>query len=391
MTEERCMTRGETDTMNKKILAATPASMREETTTKEIWDSIDEWMLSISRLEGIAGAYLYLNDIEEDRLNTITSEADAMGIDWDHDSYGYVIDDRTKKTRAYTGKKAKGYTGEEAYERFAVVRNKVLDYARANEYDYLLWVDSDALVRPDTALRLLDRVGGSVFGAAALLNITARWIYMESPRNIAASPGQWKYNVGNYINVVRQNACFSAFNGRDIFWDSVMDIELTGAVWLVDLEKVEGIRYHPHLSGEDVGFCRQIATRGGRMVLDTHRDLEAFHYQIPGLKQNAMDYLAGGPVNYMKPKETTIRVLFTLIRKVRARSCCGGKPRLESLRWVIATLSTTTGEVLKVSAPANSINKLKDREGAWDTTAGELGIDPSIISPYIKHGLEVKK
>ena len=285
-----------------KILLATPASIRQERKSKEIYDTIDLWMEMAMKIEGVDGAYLLLNDIPEPRLTEITDKADELGIIWDYKDYGYTPDNRSNESRRPDRKDT---TKDTDYERFVVCRNHMLDYALANDYTHLFFVDSDVMVRPETCNRLMAHMTEGVALCSVLMNVTAKFLFSPTERKgrlITIPEKQWRYNIGNIIVTPEGKPnTFMHIVRSKIKFNSLMKVGMTGACAVLDLSYVrQGMRYKCHIAGEDLALCDQFLQRNLKVYCDTSLDIEGFHIQHPGLKDNAIYYIGGGEVNYTK-------------------------------------------------------------------------------------------
>lgn len=287
------------------ILLATPASIRQERKTKEIYDTIDLWMEMSQHVEGVDGIYLFLNDIPKKRRKEITKKADKLKIAWDYKDYGYIPDDRSNVTRRPDSKDA---TKDTDYERFVVCRNEVLDYALANNYTHLFFVDSDIMVRPCTAKSLMAQMTEGVALCSVLMNVTAKFIYQpmsRKGRHVIIPERQWRYNIANIVITPPENPnSFIHILRKNIKFNSLIRVGMTGACAILNLDYIkQGMRYQCHPYGEDMGLCEQFMIRNLKVHCNTAFDLEAFHIQHPELVENARQYLEGGKVNYHRKNQ----------------------------------------------------------------------------------------
>lgn len=135
------------------------------------------------------------------------------------------------------------------YENMANLRNRFLDWFLITDADFLLSVDSDIVVQPDTFENLYEahqQTGGIV--AAAICNIADRELD-------GFTPGNWMVRVDGAL----QHPVNYPMTG-------VQPVDLTGAVYLIPRWVIEaGARYGKHPQGEDVPFCESAHALGCAM------------------------------------------------------------------------------------------------------------------------------
>ncbi|MFZ5823268.1 MAG: hypothetical protein ACOY94_02800 [Bacillota bacterium] len=142
----------------------------------------------------------------------------------------------------------------------ALLRNLLLEEALAAGADYLFSVDSDILVPPHSLRRLL-RAGKPVVGA-----------------RVGNDPGA---APGGRCNFLR----FDPGRKRMVHLtrfppDALIPVDVVGAAALIHRPVIEaGCRYEPAFTGEDEGFCAQVAARGFTLWGDT--GLQTIHRMDP--------------------------------------------------------------------------------------------------------------
>jgi hypothetical protein len=249
-----------------RVLTATPHSLRQDR-KGQVYDTLRYWLESVS---GIARTdiYCYLNDVLSAEIPPMFRDL-MLGFE----KYGYPIDARNYHTRMA---KVKGHE----YERFAVVRNRVLEYALYHEYDYLFSVDSDLIVRGDSLAFLLS---GPLTEITALLvnnQIRDRLVYPRTMYNFGYSPDKKQVMQAR---------------GNTFKYGQVRITPYTGACALIDLNfiRAHGIRYICSVNGEDLSFCAAIRAAGGQCSVVCSKEQEAYHIQEPFLIPGIESYRAG--------------------------------------------------------------------------------------------------
>lgn len=110
----------------------------------------------------------------------------------------------------------------------SICRNLLLDTAQATQQQFVFFIDTDILVKPDVLNNLLDTDKDVV---AALVKNDNIWAH----------------------NFFHKNKSWA----RDYFPSSLFEVDVTGAVMLVSSNIINNrnIRYFPTPTGEDEGFC----------------------------------------------------------------------------------------------------------------------------------------
>ena len=136
-----------------------------------------------------------------------------------------------------------------AYPILADLRNFILSVADFFRVDYLLSLDTDVIVRPDTLRRLLGH--GKDVCAALVRN----------------GPG----NCWNYLHMHPERDEFTRSGPPrpDLFW-----VGLTGAACLYSRRAIQAGRFAVGVTGEDEGFARCMLTAGIDQWMDGTHELE---------------------------------------------------------------------------------------------------------------------
>jgi hypothetical protein len=147
------------------------------------------------------------------------------------------IDEMNFNTPSDMGENGQGRSGLQrelyTYKNLSVLRNKILEYARNTNVDYIFSVDTDILVKPDILEKLLSTEKDIV---AALIN-----------------------NGGKNWN-------FLHFQGdRGYVPEKLFEVRVTGACYLISRNVFmnESIKYSNEFgSGEDEAFCEYARRQG---------------------------------------------------------------------------------------------------------------------------------
>ena len=194
--------------------------------------------------------------------------------------------------RCYTSTCPKG---GKPYERFSVVRNKVLDKAFELDCDLLFSVDSDLVIRPDALERLLYTMRDSTV-IALPVNNTAR--NLRSSTRLINAIYNYGLPSGHRKYAKRTTDPVMPVRGNKVEWGKVLEVPYTGACQLIDLFFIgkHNIRYEPCIKGEDIGFCEKIYKCEGSVRIDLSKNHECLHLQENWLISAARitDYMLGG-------------------------------------------------------------------------------------------------
>jgi GT2 family glycosyltransferase len=133
------------------------------------------------------------------------------------------------------------------FSNLAYVRNQFIELFLQTNADYLLSVDSDIIVPPELLIKLMREKENTIVGAA-ISNIPNVPLDGRTPGNFQIECNGWFIHPPFYP------------------LEEPMDVDVIGAVYLIPRKALaEGIRYGPHLLGEDLPFCLQAKAKGYRM------------------------------------------------------------------------------------------------------------------------------
>ena len=141
---------------------------------------------------------------------------------------------------------------EEIYKTLYKVRNLLLQHC---ESEYIFSIDSDILCKPDTLKRLL----------SAKKDIISALIYNGKTYGSYVNEPEFKYtNVMNKVNGVYKH--FSKrHNPEKYFIDEVVQVDMTGAIYLFSNKVAKTVKYGFHKNGEDLAFCQSAQAKGFKL------------------------------------------------------------------------------------------------------------------------------
>lgn len=195
-----------------------------------------------------------VNDSKDSSLRILEkfkkeNDSQYAGIDIQVKNLGAVEDERTPGTR------------DSIYHSLTEIRNSLLDMIP--DTDYFFSVDSDILI-PENALNIL----------------------VNSKKDIVAGVIRNDYlvNPSAVYPWVRTNLMIkSEKDGRIVHYfgyplNSLFEVEVTGAIYLLSKEVYKSVRYGYDVQGEDIYFCREAKKRGFKIWANSA--LHAEHVMI---------------------------------------------------------------------------------------------------------------
>lgn len=155
-------------------------------------------------------------------------------------------DERTVNTR-------KNYI----YDHLAILRNYLMSKVKT---DYFLNIDSDILVPSNILINLLshkkEAISSIIFNGYEL-HPNEPWKYP----NIMKVATHMKI-ADKWVNVYSHIQNYYVKNANNLKEDKVIEVDLTGAVFLVSKKIYEKAKYGYHTCGEDAIFCEEIKKLG---------------------------------------------------------------------------------------------------------------------------------
>jgi GT2 family glycosyltransferase len=143
-----------------------------------------------------------------------------------------------------------GYSANN-YGHLANIRNHFIDMFLCGDADYLLSIDSDIIVPPDTIAKLLPLADNKTIVGAAISNIPGRDLDGHVPGNFMISQGDTIIHPPEYPIT------------------GTVGVDVVGAVYLMPRKVLEdGVRYGAHWQGEDVAFCQQAKDKGYKLLVN---------------------------------------------------------------------------------------------------------------------------
>ncbi len=149
------------------------------------------------------------------------------------------------------------------YERLAILRNAALDSMLKDYHDYAMMIDSDTNFTPDLLHRLvqsLERTDGAVMAPA---------IYVENTEFFHDILAFAKDGV-NFVNIYPYHEAFQQSSG-------IMEMDSVGDCSLVRAGHIT--RFEGGVESEQIGFCRNIRKKGGKVYMD--KRIAVYHADLP--------------------------------------------------------------------------------------------------------------
>lgn len=186
-----------------------------------------------------------VNDSRDKSINILKkfkadNEQDYIAIDIHEINIGSVVDARNGATR------------DKIYRSLAEVRNQLI--SRVSDTDYFFSVDSDILVGKGSLRLLVESQKDIVAGVVRndyLVNSQAKYPWVRTNLLIKNKDGKLTHYLGYPLN-------------------SLFQVDVTGAIYLMTRDVYENIRYGYHEQGEDIYFCYEAASRGYEIWANTN-------------------------------------------------------------------------------------------------------------------------
>lgn len=228
---------------------------------------LKEFLIELSKIDctDIQLDYLFVNDNQEDlsyRLLNAFSVDGSKVIVWDSEKKdNYVCDNETH------------HWDDSLFSKIASFKNQMIEYAKSNKYDYLFFIDSDILIRPETVLHLIAQkkeIISEIFWTKwkpEHFYLPQVWLYDQKTMH---EPDQFKNPNKGTIEFL-----------KTLSRPGVYKVGGLGACTLISKSALDkGVNFSPlynirFLRGEDRFFCVRAAALGIQLYVDTH--LPAFH------------------------------------------------------------------------------------------------------------------
>lgn len=141
------------------------------------------------------------------------------------------------------------------YRHLSILKNFIMKNTKT---DYLLFVDTDILVKPDIITNLLNHnkdIVSSLIWNGYIVSPDSPHLYPNIMR--LKSSGVYEHISNSYVKKAENN-------------DSprLIEVDLTGAVILLSKKVYASIKYGHHPQGEDAYFCKMAQDRGFQIFCD---------------------------------------------------------------------------------------------------------------------------
>lgn len=264
---------------NKKTTLASPMSYK-TIGSMTFFEGVS-WLEAVqSQTYPLESIYVLANDLMPDMIHDLTqTQTDLTHIEYV--VLGNEPDERTKRR----GK-------QRLYQRFADIRNMVLDYVLTLDIDYYVSVDTDVMIHPDCVSRLVQRMedNPSYGMIGAIVNNTRR-------TGMNRKFPQATYNFGDIVyegNRRKGNPESKCRPVRRFKRGTFFEVMYTGACTIMRMDMLRthrDIRWGPHRSGEDIYLCQKIKDNGYKIGMDTsivtlHKmDNTVWHDDVPAFEK----------------------------------------------------------------------------------------------------------
>jgi cellulose synthase/poly-beta-1,6-N-acetylglucosamine synthase-like glycosyltransferase len=237
------------------VIIASPVSYK-IANGQELFTAPD-WLEAINQQDyPDLSVYLLLNDLKQEMVQELSQIAlpDHI-IDIIDTEYGSP-DERGKRRKT-----------DGQYERFATLRNMVLDYVLSTDADYYVSIDSDIVVHPDLVSRLVAQMEARPeYGmiGAIVNNTRRRDMKRKYPRAI--------YNFGKKLDKINKGSQIRMKPLCKFKRYEFIDVDYTGACMILNMKMLREnpeVRWGPHRQGEDLYMCERIDEAGYKIGVDT--------------------------------------------------------------------------------------------------------------------------
>ncbi len=243
--------------LNKKVLIGSPIKQRP--------DILKEFLISLSELElsnlNVDCFFIDDNhlDLSQELLQNFSLKGGQTQVIQENSQDEYRADDDTH------------YWNNNLIWKVAEYKNKIIDYAVENGYDYLFLVDSDLLLHPKTLTHLIlaDKdIIAEVFWtkwSEDMRELPQVWLcdsyYMLTPADLNLPPEKRSDQIDKFINMLK--------------FPGIYRVGGLGACSLIKKEVMEkGVRFklinNISFPGEDRHFCIRAEVMGFKLFSDTH-------------------------------------------------------------------------------------------------------------------------
>lgn len=223
-----------------KILIAAPVSSR-----GWILPYYLKCLTDIDYPKELISFYFIINNSNDDSEKILSSFKENYS-----QMYSTITIERYKSSHKAKDKRIKNVRAEYTYNHLSILRNKILDFASIQNFDYCLSVDTDILVSKDILRKLLshhkDVVSGVIYNGF-LVNPLKPWKYPNIMR--LAPNGCFEHIANSYVK-----------NSATLSESKLVQVDGTGALVLISKEVCQNTRYGFHEQGEDLYWsldCRQ--------------------------------------------------------------------------------------------------------------------------------------
>lgn len=232
---------------NKTITIACPISNREDYLPYYLWNIIKQ-----TYPKNLINIFFVTNNIKDNSIKILKNfktkyKNEYNEIRLDNIDNNTVLDD-TGNNRAVRN------INNNVYTFLATLRNYITKYTNT---DYLFSVDSDIMILPDTLEKLYNWDKDVISALVCNGHVFASYY---PNKNID------KYK---YTNVLKKNPMNLYMHFRKSELKGLIEVDATGAVYLLKKEVYKHCKYKADKQGEDIPFCKDVQKLKKKLYCDT--------------------------------------------------------------------------------------------------------------------------
>lgn len=125
--------------------------------------------------------------------------------------------------------------------------------------DFLLSVDSDIMLKPNTLEKLILSNKKCISALVCNGHVFAKQQPNKNIDKYKFTNAMWKNTLNKYTH----------FRKSELNKDKILEVDVTGAVYLISKDIYKNCKYKYNIQGEDIPFCEDIKRLGKKLYCDT--------------------------------------------------------------------------------------------------------------------------